>query len=180
MSTQPIGHVAMLTERRERAISGLSPMARHHAFPHIYRRPLAVGDGPKTKAVPVTDSTEKLVRRSYVPKPSNDHPAHMNTKAVDLRIASLVIKATSEAYCVTFEGLISPHRCRVIAWPRFAAMRLLKERDTECSLAQVGRFFRRDHTSVMHGLWRAAELHANDAGWRLKYDRACSLYESFE
>jgi chromosomal replication initiator protein len=56
---------------------------------------------------------------------------------------------------VTIDDLKSPKKARVFSRPRQAAM-YLAHRNTDKSTTQIGRFFNRDHTTVLHAI-RAVE-----------------------
>lgn len=71
-----------------------------------------------------------------------------------------IIRVT-EALCGLSPGsLAGPCRKRPLVLARHAAM-LVARHGTDKSLPQIGRAFRRDHTSVIHGL-RAATIRAED------------------
>jgi chromosomal replication initiator protein len=57
---------------------------------------------------------------------------------------------------VTMDELLGPCRLRCIAWARQDAMLRIR-RELNLSLPQIGRIFKRDHTTVMHGIRRAIE-----------------------
>ncbi|MBM3259526.1 MAG: chromosomal replication initiator protein DnaA [Candidatus Sericytochromatia bacterium] len=63
------------------------------------------------------------------------------------RITAIVAKT----YDVTVEELISERRSQDITRPRFIACYLCRDM-TGSSFHLIGRFFRRDHTSIMHGV----------------------------
>ena len=59
-------------------------------------------------------------------------------------------------HCVSVKAIMSPNQERRVAHARFAAYVALRDRGL--SLPQIGHFFKRDHTTVLHGLRRAKEL----------------------
>lgn len=63
---------------------------------------------------------------------------------------------TSEATGVPLKKLLGNSRQRDIARARFAFMAAVRERGK--SLPQIGLFLGYDHTSILHGVRRAAEL----------------------
>jgi chromosomal replication initiator protein len=67
------------------------------------------------------------------------------------RTLSEIIDATAQAYGLTADQLMCRSRRRTLVMPRHFAMYLCR-RLTQASLAEIGRAFCRDHTTVMHGL----------------------------
>ena len=59
-------------------------------------------------------------------------------------------------HCVSVKEIMSPNQQRHVAHARFAAYVALRDRGL--SMPQIGRFFKRDHTTVLHGIRRAKEL----------------------
>lgn len=60
-------------------------------------------------------------------------------------------RAVADHFGLTLADLIGPARDRKTSRPRQVAMWLCRE-ITGKSMAEIGRAFRRDHTTVMHGL----------------------------
>jgi chromosomal replication initiation ATPase DnaA len=60
-----------------------------------------------------------------------------------------IVAAVAERFNVTPDALRGPRRSRCIAWPRQVAM-WLGVLDGTRSSVQVGIYFRRDHTTVLH------------------------------
>ncbi len=79
--------------------------------------------------------------------------------------ADLTSRAVSELVCskfkVTFEDLQSRSRKRTIAFPRQVAMYLCRKH-TEDTLADIGKVFRRDHSTVMHAVKVVSALSRKD------------------
>lgn len=66
--------------------------------------------------------------------------------------------------------ILSPRRADRFARPRFAAMRLIRDR-LGLSTTMIGKLLGgRDHTTAISGLKRAAYLHEHDEDWRQRYD----------
>ncbi len=77
-----------------------------------------------------------------------------------------VIRKVAEAYGVSVEGLLGRDRSRQIALPRQVAMYLLRE-EANVSLPQIGEALGgRDHTTVMYGCDKVAELLEEDDRFR--------------
>lgn len=72
-------------------------------------------------------------------------------------IAGIVAAANG----LTIKELTGPSRNRHIAWPRQRAWLLCREKGL--TLTQIGRFFRRDHTTIMAGI-AAAKKREGAAG----------------
>jgi chromosomal replication initiator protein len=72
---------------------------------------------------------------------------------------AITMKEIAQEVClkrgVSMEQLRGPRRTRDIAWPRQEAMWQMVEAG-RWSLPQIGRFFHRDHTSILHGRRRHA------------------------
>jgi chromosomal replication initiator protein len=66
-----------------------------------------------------------------------------------------VLKAVCDVTNVTPELMIGPRRNQGIARVRHLAMYLVRESCPHASFPMMGRLFRRDHTSIIHGCKRA-------------------------
>jgi hypothetical protein len=86
-----------------------------------------------------------------------DEARAMTPKAV--RIAD-ILYAVVDHFGVSKRTILSARRSRSISRPRQVAMFLAKEL-TYLSLPQIGRQFGKDHTTVIHGARKIAELVAN-------------------
>jgi chromosomal replication initiation ATPase DnaA len=76
--------------------------------------------------------------------------------AFGLTLMNRAVDMTAAATGVPAKDLRGSSRHREIAWARFACMAALRERGK--SFPQIALFFGFDHTSVIHGVRRAAEL----------------------
>ncbi len=72
-----------------------------------------------------------------------------------------VQSAVAWRFDMTVEKLLSKWRHRQVAHPRMVAMYLAREH-TEHSYPILGRLFRRDHTTVLHGVRKVRKLRAED------------------
>lgn len=81
--------------------------------------------------------------------------------------ARRAIESASQAFGIPVSAIMGPQRSRPICHARWAAMKLLRER--EWGLSDIGRGMGLDHTSVLHALRRTAELPDN---WRAAYAKA--------
>ena len=64
-----------------------------------------------------------------------------------------ILNQVCEEYGVTKLDLKSARRSRELVVPRQKAMWRMKH-ETECSLPAIGRFFHRDHTTILYGVLR--------------------------
>ena len=104
---------------------------------------------------PVTIAPAPIVRAPKQPR-----------KVENLRFADAVCKAWE----ISYAELMARDRSRRLAFPRFACFRFLSS--LGWSTNQIGRAFKRDHTTVMMGLLRAQWLHKHDLGWHRRYEAA--------
>ena len=79
-----------------------------------------------------------------------------------------------EAWDVSEIALLSNRRSTEIVHPRFAGYRLSKEL-TPCSFAVIGNSFKRDHTTIIHGVDRAKALLKESPDFREKYNKCLSV-----
>ena len=119
--------------------------APHRPFvpPRLYARPRA----PKP---PVRPSYAVSVRVKI-----NPHVAMQHAMARPVEPPRLELDRIAQAVCwawnVAFDELRSQNRKLYIARPRQAAF-LLAHELTGKSTPQIGRYFRRDHSTVLHGI----------------------------
>jgi hypothetical protein len=76
------------------------------------------------------------------------------------RIAD-VVSAAAEVFGVSVDDLLSPSRKRSVAYPRFAAFHIL-HKVIRLSLPTIGKTFKRDHTTILSGVRKAAILRRKD------------------
>lgn len=88
----------------------------------------------------------------------------------ELRIPRRAIALiVAETFGFKINDLIGPVRRRDVCVARFAAFHLIREVRPDTSLPECGRVLGgRDHTTVLHGLDRCAELIASDESYRNK------------
>ena len=77
-----------------------------------------------------------------------DHFPDKNSKYIDI---SFIQKEVEKKYDISHEEMIGPKRERKINNPRQIAMYLSREM-TNASFPEIGRKFKRDHTTIMHGV----------------------------
>lgn len=79
-------------------------------------------------------------------------------KRVSTRITMRDIETgVATRYGISVKTLHGPLRTRAIAYPRMVAMYLMREM-TANSLPQIGRYFGKDHTTVLHAERKIAEF----------------------
>lgn len=82
------------------------------------------------------------------------------------------LRNVSAVFGFSIRELKSPCRNRKLAYARFAACLIMREKGCK-SYTEIGRFLKRDHSSIIHACQRANELIANDPGFASAYKRAC-------
>ena len=95
-------------------------------------------------------------------------------KPLDPEYAALVVQTVCAVWNVDDYRVMSPSRKRRYVYPRNAAFLILDGR-AKASSPSIGRFFRRDHSTVLHGLKTAKELLNQNAKWRANYDAAMAI-----
>lgn len=88
-----------------------------------------------------------------------------------------IMVVVCEVYQIKPDELLSPWRSQRVAWPRFAAYRLIHQR-LNYSSPNIAGHFNRDHSTILSGLKRAAYLYTYDDAWRHKYERAIEILEA--
>lgn len=74
-----------------------------------------------------------------------------------------IINEASAIFNVHRRDIVGPYRYRFLIPCRFALYYALRERGA--SLATVGRWMQRDHSSVIHGIERAKDMIERDQGY---------------
>lgn len=170
-ANDPIGYTAELNAKRDAILAGcrISPAARARIMGQaplwqpvekVHR--IVVDIPAHTRTVATTDYTVK-------PEPKPKRRSPMKRRYIREEHAP-ILDAVADAYNVTIYALLSPLQNRDVAYPRFAAMALIRK--LGWSTAQIGKAFRRDHTTAMHALNRADWLLANDPEWADRYHAA--------
>lgn len=70
-----------------------------------------------------------------------------------------IIREIGERYDIGLSALLSNERHRPVAWARFHCYAELYSRGMTAS--EIGRVFNRDHSTILHGIKRAAEFQYN-------------------
>ena len=86
-----------------------------------------------------------------------------------------ITDAVADHYHMSPDTLLSRNKARSVSVPRQMAYALSRDL-TEASLSEIGRHYRRDHTSIHHGINRMAERYTIDPDHRAEYrqlDAAC-------
>lgn len=79
-------------------------------------------------------------------------------------LSSDLIAAGAKAFRITYDDIIQDRRSRHIVSARHALFKAMHLRGA--SYGQIGRWMKRDHTSVMHGVKRAEERMAENKSYR--------------
>ncbi len=87
-----------------------------------------------------------------------------------------IVEVVAAHYGITREQLKSKRRTNSVALPRQVAMYLMR-RQTTLSLAEIGRFFDRDHTTVIHACAKIERLMKSD---RIVHDAIERLAEEIQ
>lgn len=85
-----------------------------------------------------------------------------------------IIEAVSKVYDVSRDELMCKSRLRRLAYPRFA-LYYLGWLHTKRSVANIGRFMGRDHTTIMYGRDKCIELKNSDPEFAAKLEEAKEL-----
>jgi chromosomal replication initiation ATPase DnaA len=88
-----------------------------------------------------------------------------------------IMVAAGEAWGVTVAELLGPGSARQVAAARFAAAALIRRR-LGYSTPRIGRLLRRDHSTIVHALSRAAALEAADADFAARMSRAVATLDT--
>lgn len=98
---------------------------------------------------------EPVVRRNLTPfprpRPDPQHPGYPPMDHTTTVRLMDVVRAVSVESGIKVSELMGLHRRRRVSWPRQVAMFVI-HCHCHCTLSQIGRFFRRDHTTVMHAI----------------------------
>lgn len=171
MSDQPIGIYAEQTAKRAALVSRLSPMARHQAFPRLYRRPAASATSYtitvdcKTGARTVAKTGPIVVAKPVPPPPK---PRRLMSDAQIVEAARILVE---EIWGIGRDELMR-RSTRTRDGERYAVYRLLRQ-VYGWSLIKIGALVGRDHTSIMAGLKRAHDFYSKgEATWRDRFDEA--------
>ncbi|CTQ53564.1 chromosomal replication initiation protein [Roseibium album] len=163
---QPRGLVGQLSAEQEWALEA-AKLAKQE-MPDPERKPGEVRDKP-AKDMNSQDRLELvtfLVLLGLIanaPEPGQEPRQDPEPKLEPVYLVVKTLREVAEDLCARHEmslGLLkSKQRCRDVCAVRFEGMYLMRVH-CKASLPQIGRFFDRDHTSVLH----ACETHANRHG----------------
>lgn len=161
------GHYEFLAERQDR-------ICAHN--PHLEGR--IRGHKLYTPSVPVTRITvnlktgERTVERMQASRKKVEAPAlKVPLPALMDKPVGVVLLAVCEAFEVDLMRLLSLRRDNRTAFARYAGYRLLYD-PAKRSSGEVGKIFRRDHSTVLSGVKRSYEIEAVNADWVKRFERA--------
>jgi len=109
------------------------------------------------RSEPTVEMTEEILREFV----------HAESLAIE---PDAIVLVTAAHYGITRDQLKSKRRTNSVALPRQIAMFLMR-RQTTLSLSEIGRFFDRDHTTVIHACSKIERLMAEDKPMRETIDR---------
>ena len=116
------------------------------------------------KAEPTEEMAEEILREFV----------HAESLAIEPESIVLVV---GTHYGITREQLKGKRRTNSVALPRQVAMYLMR-RQTTLSLSEIGRFFDRDHTTVIHACEKIERLRAADRQMRDNVERLAETVQS--
>lgn len=166
-----IGHLDWLLERRDAVLAHNANLSQRARARILGERPRYIADQPPIAFVPTTHQTIP----SHEPPPTPvviAFPSTFKQSAV-----ATILQAVAETAGSNVAELKSAKRMRVVAWPRFHAMLMIRM-NGGYSLPQIGRMLGgRDHTTAMYGMRTAARLLRDDHDQRHFYLAACRKAE---
>lgn len=163
-----LGIVSEMRERRKAYARFIAP--RQHEAAKIHRITVNCLTGERTVQSVEAQQVNPFERSA---RPSIVVPSVFRPDGVR-RILSVV----AEHWGVGVPAILGVGRSQNLARPRFAVMKLIRDR-LELSTTAIGRTLgKRDHTTILSGLRRAERLHDNDRDWRRRYDAALAELET--
>ena len=85
-----------------------------------------------------------------------------------------ILNAITRRSYITLDQLLGPRRDAKAAHARQLAMLLMRETQPNMSLTDIGRYFRRDHTTIIHGVREARKRVRHRGGnARRQYREIC-------
>jgi chromosomal replication initiator protein len=109
------------------------------------------------RSEPTPDMTEEILREFV----------HAESLAIE---PDAIVTVVSNHFGITRDQLKGKRRTNSVALPRQIAMHLMR-RQTTLSLSEIGRFFDRDHTTVIHACDKIERLRGSDRTMRDAIDR---------
>ena len=177
-----IGHIEFLKDRAERFSANQSAAVKARIYGNRlryadYGSPAVAAPMPPKPKAPLAMDAEAFVEMAD----ALSHEQRKGERLIIRRYAitpdySITVKqilyAVAGAFGVSLGSLLSHAGGSKAAWPRYAAMKLMREiraMSTPRIAFSVGKI---DHTTVIYGLRRADEFHAESLVWRERYDHA--------
>ena len=178
-----IGHAAMLRENTarhlardtipeavKRRIKGLRPsyhnakttritvdLARPNERQIEYVAPVAIPPQPETPPSPMRDIEQRYGLVGVFDPPRTLRASHDKPNMRE------IVEIVAERSKITMFAIYSASRLWRAAHPRQIAMLLIRQiHRGDASTMQMGRHFRRDHTTIMHGIKKGVAYVAND------------------
>lgn len=82
----------------------------------------------------------------------------------------VITRAVSDYFRLSVNEVKSPSRIRDHSEARCIIYTLIKKGDKNATLKGIGRFFNRDHSTIIHGLETYNDLYVTDKSFRIKAD----------
>ncbi len=115
------------------------------------------------RAAPTSEMTEEILREFI----------HAESLAIE---PESIVHLVAQHYGITRDQLKGKRRTNSVALPRQIAMYLMR-RQTTLSLSEIGRFFDRDHTTVIHACDKIDRLREADRPMRDTVERLANLVQ---
>jgi len=104
-------------------------------------------------------------------------PERVRARRVPGHRAETIVHVVAQHYGITREQLKGKRRTASVALPRQMAMSLMR-RQTTLSLSEIGRFFDRDHTTVIHACDKIERLKVTDRQMRDTVERLAETIQN--
>ena len=88
-----------------------------------------------------------------------------------------ILTATAQHYNIREKDILAPGRSARVINARQIAMWAAREL-TRCSLPQLGRIFKRDHTTVLHSVWKIGAMRQSDPAFAAETDALLAKFAS--
>lgn len=179
------GHLEHILAKRAAAVSGLSPTAKHLAFPSLYRRP--VGEVPykmlgKVDAPPVPifapTAPRPFLPLHPAPVPPQVWGAAKHAAEANRRQIREIIRVCEAKWDVPAGSIVAHIRHDRYVRPRHAAMKLMRDILGLTTTGMGWALDKRDHSTCCAGITRAAERIETDLDYRARYEAALAYLTS--
>ncbi len=172
--TEQLGIVAQ--RQRDRETYGrfaykapIPGLAKNHSITVDLAKPgeriVRVMAAPKPAPVKPPEPVPEIIQVPVTLRPRNSgNWRRITDDGVEERVRA-ILRATAAAFDVGAGEMMDPCRARRLAYPRFAAMILIRKL-CRLSLSTIGRVLHRDHTTILAGIDKGLKLRRIDADFR--------------